>query len=65
MANPGSSGTAYDNVIATLVQIWGEDEAFAYSRELDKNIQQYTRSGELPLGLLPLAKLQLASTTPR
>ena len=32
MANPGSSGTAY-NVIATLVQIWGEDEAFAYLKE--------------------------------
>jgi len=47
MANPGSSGTAY-NVVATLVQIMGEDEAFAYLRKLDKNITQYTRSGSAP-----------------
>ncbi|MDA3955971.1 ABC transporter substrate-binding protein [Oceanispirochaeta sp.] len=47
MANPGSSGTAY-NVLATMVQILGEDKAFAYMKELDKNITQYTRSGSAP-----------------
>lgn len=47
MANPGTSGTAY-NVIATLVQLWGEDEAFEYLSKLHKNIQQYTRSGNAP-----------------
>ena len=46
-ANPGSSGTAY-NVIATLVQMWGEDEAFEYLGKLHQNIQQYTRSGNAP-----------------
>jgi iron(III) transport system substrate-binding protein len=47
MANPGTSGTAY-NVIATLVQLWGEQKAFAYLKELDKNIAQYTKSGSAP-----------------
>lgn len=47
MANPGSSGTAY-NVLATLVQIYGEDEAFEFLRRLDTNITQYTRSGSAP-----------------
>ncbi len=47
MANPGSSGTAY-NVLATLVQIYGEDEAFEMLKKLDANITQYTRSGSAP-----------------
>ena len=47
VANPGTSGTAY-NVLATLVQILGEDEAFKYLKALDKNIFQYTRSGSAP-----------------
>jgi len=47
VANPGSSGTSY-NVLATLVQIYGEEEAFAYLQKLDANIAQYTRSGSAP-----------------
>ena len=47
MANPGSSGTAY-NVLATLVQIYGEEDAFKYMKGLDNNITQYTRSGSTP-----------------
>lgn len=47
MANPGSSGTAY-NALATLVQIYGEDEAFEFMKGLDRNITQYTRSGSAP-----------------
>lgn len=47
VANPGSSGTAY-NVLATLVQIYGEDEAFDLLRKLDNNVTQYTRSGSAP-----------------
>ena len=48
MANPNSSGTAYV-VIATLVQLMGEDKAFAYLRELHRNINAYTRSGVAPI----------------
>jgi iron(III) transport system substrate-binding protein len=47
MSNPASSGTAY-TVIATLVQLFGEDQAFAYLKDLHKNVSQYTRSGPAP-----------------
>jgi iron(III) transport system substrate-binding protein len=48
MANPNSSGTAY-LVIATLVQLTGEEKAFEYLKGLHKNISQYPRSGTGPL----------------
>ncbi|MDE2613593.1 MAG: ABC transporter substrate-binding protein [Burkholderiales bacterium] len=48
VANPASSGTAY-TMIATLVQLWGEDKAFDYLKALHKNIQTYTRSGTGPI----------------
>ncbi len=47
VANPGTSGTSY-NVLATMVQIMGEEEGFDYMKKLDKNIIQYTRSGSKP-----------------
>ena len=43
-ADPQSSGTAYTQ-IATFIQLWGEDEAFKYLKELNKNVSQYTKSG--------------------
>jgi iron(III) transport system substrate-binding protein len=48
MANPNSSGTAYI-VIATLVQLMGEDQAFDYLKKLHPNINAYTRSGVAPI----------------
>lgn len=48
MANPASSGTAY-TMIATLVQLMGEDKAFEYMKALHKNISTYTRSGTAPV----------------
>ena len=48
MANPASSGTAY-TMIATLVQLMGEDKAFDYLKALHKNISTYTRSGTAPV----------------
>jgi iron(III) transport system substrate-binding protein len=48
VANPNSSGTAY-TMVATLVQLMGEDKAYAYMKELHKNISQYTRSGTGPI----------------
>ena len=47
VANPNSSGTAY-TFLATMVQILGEDEAFAYLKKLNENINQYTKSGAAP-----------------
>ncbi len=48
VANPASSGTAY-TMVATLVQLMGEDKAFDYMKALNKNISQYTRSGTGPI----------------
>lgn len=47
IASPQSSGTAY-TTLATLVQIWGEDQAFDYLAKLHQNIGQYTKSGSAP-----------------
>lgn len=47
IANPNSSGTAY-TFLATLVQIMGEDKAFEFLRAMDKNVNQYTKSGSAP-----------------
>ena len=47
VANPNSSGTSY-TMLATLVQIMGEDKAFEYLKALDANINQYTKSGAAP-----------------
>jgi len=43
-SNPTTSGTAY-TILATLVQMMGEDKAFAYLRALNKNVNRYTTSG--------------------
>ncbi len=43
-SNPTTSGTAY-TLIATLVQMMGEDKAFDYLRALNKNVNRYTTSG--------------------
>ncbi len=48
VANPASSGTAY-TMIATLVQLMGEDKAFDYLKALHKNVSQYSRSGTGPI----------------
>jgi len=47
MAHPSASVTAY-TVLASLVQLLGEDEAFEYMKELDGNMRQYTKSGSAP-----------------
>ena len=48
VANPASSGTAY-TMVATLVQLMGEEKAFDYLKGLHKNVGQYTRSGTGPI----------------
>ncbi|MGE0724585.1 MAG: ABC transporter substrate-binding protein [Alphaproteobacteria bacterium] len=47
MPNPNSSGTAY-TVIATLVQLMGEEPAFGYLKALHANVNSYPRSGVAP-----------------
>ena len=48
VANPASSGTAY-TMVATLVQLMGEDKAFDYLKALHRNVGQYTRTGTGPI----------------
>lgn len=45
ISHPATSGTAY-TVLATLVQLMGEEPAFAYLKKLHQNTNQYTRSGQ-------------------
>jgi iron(III) transport system substrate-binding protein len=47
VADPNTSGTAY-TMLATLVQLMGEEPAFAFLGQLHRNINQYTRSGAAP-----------------
>lgn len=48
VANPNSSGTAY-TLLATLVQLFGEDEAFKFLKTMNANVNQYTKSGSAPI----------------
>ena len=47
VADPNSSGTSY-TMLATIVQILGEDKGFDYLKRLHRNINQYTKSGAAP-----------------
>jgi iron(III) transport system substrate-binding protein len=47
VADPNSSGTAY-TLLATIIQIMGEDKGFEYLKSLHKNVNQYTKSGAAP-----------------
>jgi iron(III) transport system substrate-binding protein len=48
IANPNSSGTAY-TMLASIVQLMGEDEGFEYMKALHANVNQYTKSGSAPI----------------
>ena len=48
MANPNTSGTAY-TTLATIVQLFGEEDGFAFMKALHANINQYTKSGSAPI----------------
>ena len=48
MANPNSSGTAY-TTLATIIQLFGEDDGFDFMKSLHANINQYTKSGSAPI----------------
>jgi iron(III) transport system substrate-binding protein len=47
IASPAASGTSY-TVLSGLSQLYGEEEAFEYYHEFDKNVAQYTESGSAP-----------------
>lgn len=58
MADARTSGTATERIFS-LVKIMGEDEAFKFQKQLNGNIQMYTKSGAG--GAMPIATGQCAS----
>ena len=61
LGNPNSSGTAY-LMLATLVQVFGEDEAFRFLRTVHPNVNQYARSGIGPMTAVTRGETALGST---
>jgi iron(III) transport system substrate-binding protein len=59
--NPNSSGTAY-LMLATLVQVFGEDAAFRYLRDVHPNVNQYARSGIGPMTAVTRGETAIGST---
>jgi iron(III) transport system substrate-binding protein len=61
VADPNSSGTAY-TLMATIVQIMGEDKGFEYLKALHKNVNQYTKSGAAPARATALGETTVGIT---
>ncbi len=61
VANPNSSGTSY-TALATLVQLFGEEEAFKFLKEMHKNVNQYTKSGSAPIKAAAIGETTIAIT---
>ena len=61
LGNPNSSGTAY-LMLASLVQVFGEEEAFRYMLALHRNVNQYARSGIGPMTAVTRGETALGST---
>jgi iron(III) transport system substrate-binding protein len=59
MADPNSSGTAYV-MLATVVQLMGEEKGFDYLMKLHRNISQYTKSGIAPVKAVALGETGVA-----
>ena len=62
MPNPLSSGASYI-AMSTFLQIFGEDAGFEYMKKLDRNINQYTKSGEAPSMNASRGETAIAVTT--
>ena len=61
VADPNSSGTSY-NMLATVVQVMGEEKAFEWLKALHKNINQYTKSGAAPAQAVNLGETTIGIT---
>jgi iron(III) transport system substrate-binding protein len=58
ISDPNSSGTAYV-MLASIVQLMGEDKGFDYLKALHKNVNQYTKSGAAPVKATALGETAL------
>jgi len=47
LANPGSSGTSY-TLLATIIQLMGEEKGLEYMTKLHEQVAQYPKSGTAP-----------------
>src|SRR5262245_8486387 len=61
VADPNSSGTSY-TLLATMIQLMGEDKGFNYLKALHKNINQYTKSGAAPAKAVSLGETAIGIT---
>ena len=61
VADPNSSGTSY-TMLATLIQLFGEPEAFDYLKKLHRNVNQYTKSGSAPIKAAALGETTVGIT---
>jgi iron(III) transport system substrate-binding protein len=61
VADPNSSGTSY-TLLATIIQLMGEDKGFEYLKGLHKNINQYTKSGAAPAKAAALGETTIGIT---
>ncbi len=61
LGNPKSSGTAY-LMLATLVQVFGEEEAFRYLKAVGANVTSYARSGIGPMTAVKRGEVYLGSS---
>ncbi len=61
MAHPSTSGTSF-TILATIVQMMGEDKAWDYLGKLNQNVRQYTKSGSAPPMEVALGEAAIALT---
>jgi iron(III) transport system substrate-binding protein len=61
VADPNSSGTAY-TMLATVVQLMGEDKGFDWLKAIHKNVNQYTKSGAAPAKAVNLGETTIGVT---
>jgi iron(III) transport system substrate-binding protein len=61
VADPNASGTSY-TLLATMVQLMGEDKGFEYLKKLHMNVNQYTKSGAAPAKAASLGETLIGIT---
>jgi iron(III) transport system substrate-binding protein len=61
MAHPATSGTSY-TILATLIQLFGEEKSWEYLRQLNANVRQYTKAGAAPPMEAALGEAAIAIT---
>src|SRR5215203_3405690 len=61
VADPNASGTAY-TLLATIIQLMGEEKGFDYLKKLHRNVNQYTKSGAAPAKATALGETAVGIT---